>query len=331
MGWKDIPEATKFDLAKRYAGGENLDSMARELNIPTETLYRRLREYKNAIVISAKAEKEGIDFREIPHSTQFTQYLNIKLSDAIIISDLEMPDTDPVMLETVLLLAMRHKIKTLIIAGDVDAGDQAGLSTWLRTWSYTGEISYEGSIGRLNRLLVMYLDWFRTIYLCTGNHDQRIAKMTNGQAHLGMFINQYGERVQFSRFRYLWIDTPRGYALVSHPSNYSENSAALAAQIYEKSVAPDGRKPRFVIVAHTHQPQFRKSRDGLAECYALGCLRDPLRTQYLQENSNKFAAWGQSILLLQSGYFRHLERDSTNWELELGRFAEKASICGKRV
>jgi hypothetical protein len=208
--------------------------------------------------------------------------------------------------------------------GDFNAFDQTFLST--HDVVHLAGMSIPENIRRSRKLLEAMLLWYNQIIITSGNHDERFAKATYGEVGHEMFFKDFGERVRLSRQRYMWLKTSRGYAYLCHPTNYSEDSAKLAAQIYDKMVAPDGSKPYALVMAHTHQPQFRKSKDNKCECYALGCIRDVKRTQYVMMSANKFAQWGQSVLLLKNGYFTHYEREATNWPEVLGEYGAKARI-----
>lgn len=325
MSWKKLTEEEKLSLAQRHANGENLDSEASRLGIPAESFYRRIREYKNNLIVQIAAKESNLPFRQLVTPVVHDDFIVQATDEAIIISDLEMPDTDPEMLEAAFLLGVSRGIRTLIIVGDFNAWDQAFLTT--HPTISNNQMDVSDNIRRSNKLIEVMLMWFTEIFITSGNHDERVAKATFGEMNHESLFSKYGDRVKFSRFRYMWLKTSRGYAYLCHPTNYSEDSAKLAAQIYDKMVSPDGSKPYAIVMAHTHQPQFRKSRDNLCECYALGCMRDVKRTEYVMQSSNKFAQWGQSVLVLQDGYFEHYERESTNWARVLGEYGVKARIA----
>lgn len=324
MSWKQLTEEERLSLAQRHANGENLDSEASRLGIPAESFYRRIREYKNNLIVQIAAKEANLPFNKIVTPVVHNDFIIHTTNDAIIISDLEMPDTDPDMLEAAFLLGVSRGIRTLIIVGDFNAWDQSFLST--HPVISNKQMDIPDNVRRSNKLIEVMLLWFTEIFITSGNHDERVAKATFGEmAHESLF-DKYGDRVKFSRFRYMWLKTDRGYAYLCHPTNFSEDSAKLASSIYDKMVSPDGSKPYAIVMAHTHQPQFRKSRDNLCECYALGCMRDVQRTEYVMQSSNKFAQWGQSVLVLEDGYFSHYERHSTNWLRVLGEYGANAKV-----
>lgn len=325
MSWKLLSEEDKLALVKRHAEGENLDAEATRLGIPSESFYRRIREYKNSLIVQIAAREAAVPFKQIVTPIVYNDFLDLEINDAIIISDLEMPDADPDMLEAAFLLGVSKGIRTLIIVGDFNAFDQPFLTT--HPVVYNGSMSIGENVKRSVKLIEVMLMWFREVIITSGNHDERVAKSTGGSYSHEELFAKFGDRVRISRYRYMWLRNKRGYAYLCHPTNYSEDSAKLAAQIYDKMVAPDGTKPYALVMAHTHQPQFRKSKDNLCECYALGCIRDIERTEYVMQSSNKFAQWGQSVLVLKNGYFTHYEREATDWREVLGDYAKNARVA----
>ena len=118
--------------------------------------------------------------KDIPPNTGrvYDDFHVIKGNDAVIISDIEIPDQDNWMMRAALLAGMRFNIKKLTRAGDLVATDQDALNTWLTIWAEEGGSTYAGDLEQLDHLSAVYNQWFDEQYAITGNHDMRIDKKT---------------------------------------------------------------------------------------------------------------------------------------------------------
>ncbi len=323
--WRDVPNEERERLFKLFTEGGLLAPSAAELNMPLPTLQRHLRDWRT----------ERLRYIDIPSvffpdstSRQYNDQLVVQTDNAIIISDIEIPDHDPVMLEAVLLTAMVYNIKTLVINGDFLATDNAALNSWVSTWSEGNEINYEGAVGLGVRILERFCTWFDHIIIDEGNHDDRINRATGGEVWIAMLLSEARIRaeahdcvIEFTHYSYCYLETSRGMVLVLHPVNYSINPVGLAQQYYFTEngpyydpADPNSRVDRcHIVMAHTHIQGWGMSRDNTREMHALGTLRDPLRTQYKSKRKSKLPNWTQGFLMIRDGYFYPLNRHTTNW------------------
>lgn len=328
MQFANLSPETKEQLLNEYRKTKSLTAItpyAVELGINPSTLMRRLQDMNREQQVMVQAREVGIRFPQ-QSPRKWNDFMVLEEENAMIISDIESPDADLVWLETVVLMAIKHNIKHLIILGDTSAGDQEGLATHLAVWRESDEVDFTSSIGMLQKMLGIFLLWFDTISMCSGNHDERISKATGGQGHIGMFLEGFGGKVQFSRYRKMYIKTHRGYIGCYHQSNFSDNGIRVGRGMYEQENF-EGKHPYAVIVTHIHHWACGKSKDNLCEVYSLGCSRDRELTQYVNVTPSTHTQWSQSLIVLKNGYIRNYERSSTNWREELGEYSEKASIC----
>lgn len=327
MQWNQIHPLQKQQALELYRTNKSIETispLAFQLDIQPATLIRRLQEMDRQDRIETGAKELGIRF-PVQSPRQWNDYLVLEGEDAIVISDIESPDADLVWLETALLVAIKNGIKRLIILGDTSAGDQEGLATHLATWRESGEVDYKSGIGMIRKMLEIFLIWFDDIDIISGNHDERIAKSTKGQIDLGTFLDNYGTKVVFSRYRKMYFKTHRGYIAMYHQSNFSDNGIRVGRGMYEQENF-ERSHPYAVIVTHIHHWACGKSKDNLCEIYSLGCSRDRELTQYVNVTPSSHAQWSQSLIVIRNGYLRNLERTSTDWNCELGEFFDKSSI-----
>jgi len=328
LKWSDVDTALREELANDYENNTlDLYVKAEELEFSSpNNLGRRIREYMQYRREMGSALAEKLIMPEL-NTPEYVDYEVVDCNDAVVISDLEIPDVDPVMLETALLTAVAQSVRTLVIAGDLVATDQQSLNAWKELHALDTDLGYETAINVTRRILHRFGEWFENIYLIEGNHDRRINKQTKGQVHLGMLLR--GTPIKHSRYSYMYLRTDeRGYVKILHPDNYAAVSVGLGQQLYDVEAGPDPDNPHkaHIVLAHTHQLQSGWSKDGDKEIHALGCMRSPRRTKYKQVSSNKHHQWIQGFLLMKGGYFQNLSRKGTNWSEVLRGYADGSLI-----
>ena len=315
MNWNDIPADTMQRLLSMYELRLPLDEQARILGVTPKNLIRRLQEYRTYSKRLALARN-----LQMPASSPrtYTDYEVLEGDDWLIISDLEVPDHDPSMIETIIRTGARFGIKRLVIAGDLIAGDQRGISSWPSLWAESYEASLQRVLTITKTLLKLLHQQFEDIYFISGNHDERIGRSTGGHINIGMLLE--GMNVNFSHYAYLFIETSRGPVYICHPQNFSKNPVKLGQELYTPILSPSGEKCHIVL-GHCHRAESGASPDGLREVHALGCIRDPEKTKYKMLASNKHYKWTQGFLMIREGFFYPLTKRGTDWRGLLGEFA----------
>jgi hypothetical protein len=174
---------------------------AENLGTSVETLGRQVRStrlirdrYRAKLVVAAVPESP---------SPLCNDFIVRDTENAIVISDIEIPDHDSWMMKAALLVGQRFGIKHIIFAGDTIAGDQIGLSTHPVSFVSGDEEPFDVVVNLTRDMLRAYVEWFDTIDLITGNHDERPAKKTGGQITMPMMLE--GEPVNFSHTCSSWI------------------------------------------------------------------------------------------------------------------------------
>lgn len=287
--WSELPTQEWDRIVALYEARDTI-ALAREaqqLGTSVSTLERQCR---NVILVRDHYKQKYLA-QSIPQSKTpvYDEFHVVKTNDAIIISDIEVPDHDAWMLKAALLAGMRFGIRTVIFAGDLIATDQDALNTWLSTWAEDGERSYATDLDELRTIIRRFREWFTDgITMIMGNHDMRIDKKTGGQVTLEMLLDDTD--MQFSRYSYmyLWMPKAQEWVYVCHQFNYSKTSIKLAQDVWTVVTAPDGydnetglRIPDYdpfldgpnkskchVVVTHTHVAQSGYSPDDNWNCGA---------------------------------------------------------------
>lgn len=312
--WSILPIEEKLRLTEIYETDKaSLVLEAHKLAIHPHTLERQIRTFRRDRDELASHLASKTVFPASPHSPN-EDYLVLKRDSAVIISDVEVPDNDSYMLKAALLTGIKRNIRTIIYNGDIVATDQSSLNTWDTVWKEKNEVSYEDTIRTTEQIMLQYGNWFTEQYFVSGNHDQRINKVSGGEVHLGMLLKT--TPTIFSRYAYMYLKTSRGWVYICHPTNFSENAAAgLGKKLWANTTSPDGSKCHIVL-GHTHQDQHAWSPDSKQEIHSSGCMRQ--QAAYADLAATTYSKWQRSFLVLDQGYFYHMTEYGTDWKKELG-------------
>jgi hypothetical protein len=290
--WSQLTPDEWERIAQIYESGSRAQFVqeAAQLGTNIEALGRQVRNYR---MVQRKLHANYLA-KSLPPSPSpvFDEFTVIHDTDAIIISDIEVPDHSTWMLKAALLAGMRYGIKTVVFAGDLIATDQDALNTWMTTWREDGSRSFIADVRELKQIINRYGEWFETMVGCYGNHDMRLAKKTGGEVTIDMLLDDTG--LQLGQYSYLYIFNPvlQEWTYVCHQFNYSKTSVKLAQDVWTVVTAPDGydnrtgeRIPDYdplvhgwnkqkchVIVTHTHVAQAGFSPDDSWNCIGMGCM-----------------------------------------------------------
>ena len=327
MTWSKLSETQRLNLLELYRSERSKNAIltiAGDYGMNPLTLLRRLQEMEKKLKFHEQVIRGTVRPPTIARPV-FSSPI-IKTNNIILVSDMEIPDQDDPMMEAVLLLGMSTGIRELAIIGDAVKEDV--FSRWARTMAMAEE-SFESEMDLLRDTLKYWLQWFTKIHIRPGNHDNRIASYTNGEVHLGMFLNYMSFKgdVSYHPLRQMWIETDKGLVALYHQKNSSSDGVTTARRMYNTENGVGRVKPYMVWVTHTHHSGFVKSDDGLGQCFALGTTRDPAKTLYYNETPSTRVPWSQSIGMIEDGYGYLYEREATNWKKVLGKYADNSLLC----
>jgi hypothetical protein len=273
---------------------KQLPLYAERLEMPIQTLMRRLREFKQCDLLI----KQGVGIPESPTEV-YDDCLNLNWEDCIIISDIEIPDHSAKMLEWVIWLGKELGITHCMIAGDYLSQDHFALQPKTKGVPILfPDVVQKYGIPVFEKLLLQFTE----LTFFEGNHDERIAKWNCGQVNFNMLVRGLG--IKYSEFNYCYLHNTYGVTTVCHPTNYRQAPQSLGRALYEVEPGPPGMPTKtHIVLAHTHMPSSGWSRDGLYEVHSLGCLRDPERTWYKAKTKTTFPQWKNSFMVILGGKF----------------------------
>ena len=326
-GWQYLPLETQKALANIY--NSQLSSHEREAALSSEmgrlcltgtvgSLQRNIRFFNTVYASLIKDKASQIRIPE-PTKRVYLDYEVIQSDNFLVLSDIEVPNQNQHMLKLALLDAMANDVRTTIWNGDIVATDYDALNQWVATWKERQETTYDDD---RNAVIDLGLEFGKQMdfqYATEGNHDDRIARATAGNVHLGMLVESSG--IKYSRYSYMYVETSRGFVRVVHPSSFSSNPVVLAQDMYNAERGPHYPK-RYdkchYVIGHCHRAQWGFSPEGRMEMHATGMMRDDLRTQYKMKSANKHKQWDPGYFICIDGYFYNRTLRGTNWKKVLG-------------
>ena len=295
MDWTSIPERDRERLLALHQNRDDASLIfeADRYGMKFITLKRRLQE------LNAKQHN--------PDDTRhnWVDHLRITTNDMVFISDIEIPDQHEELMEYARQIGKIYEIPNCMWAGDVLASDQ--FSAWPVTWQDTEMGSYEAGLKTAKNYFTDFAKVYQNQFFISGNHDERLSRATGGQLWLGNLFDI--PNFIFSRYPFALINSSRGIVRVTHPKNFSEDAIGLGRKLIAKMPIPS-----HLIMAHTHQGQRGWSKNGVHEIIALGCMRDPLKTQYKSIVDNTYGEWNPGFAFMKNGYFYQLNYFSTDWK-----------------
>jgi hypothetical protein len=320
------------DEAIREEHIESLQSFADEVGTPYKTLLRNVQAWKASTLelLGEEAIEDLIrkEYRvplQMGKGRQFTDYMVIDRDEAIIISDIEIPDENFIALQLAVAEGKLRGIKTLLIIGDFAALDKSAFTHYKKSWNAGNGNPFSDIVARLQAVLDYLADWFDEIYLVEGNHDRRIALATDGELNLGMLINS--DKVHYSQYASMYVKTSRlGTVKLVHQQNYSKTPLSMIPDMYGAELGPDYdpadpigtmQKTGFVLT-HTHIAQTGSTPDRVFQAVSLGTMRNPFHTQYKMINQNRHHQWDVAFGVMEDSKIDLVQVPFINWKRRLG-------------
>lgn len=285
------------------------------------------RQIQQAILVKSKLERRSeVVLPELPDLPQLSAlstddfmpdqprplYNNdteLKYEDTLIVGDVELPGVSMYWLFAIFLIGQQHEINRLIINGDWIASDNRGVSSHAPIYASSGENSYRQDLGWGKKILLKWHEVFGEIVATIGNHDDMIARKTEGQYHPSDWYPDLDFYRTTGIHAHLYMQMPDDtYLLVYHPRNYSQNVTNLLHRQY--AVQNYKGEKVHIVANHTHQTAKTKSRDGLRELVALGTIREKRFTQYVNTAPRPFTEWTSSIGLIKNGVIHVIEEEN---------------------
>lgn len=229
--------------------------------------------------------------------------------DWLIVGDVHAPTTDYDLAQLVGMVAERHGLTQLLIAGDLLNQDVFSVHP------RSGEpVPWQHEKAAARSLLLEWLDLFERVVWSGGNHERRLSRATWGafeMEDLRDMIIGYNSNVEVTRYGYVVIETPTGPWRVTHPKNYSRIPLRTANTLAMKY-------GMHVLSFHEHHVGKSWSDNGRYVIANGGGLFDWTRLEYVMLDDSTGPVMNKGFSTLRDGYLTiYSEEPYTNWAAEL--------------
>jgi len=297
-------------LINAYNTGATYSAIAKALGRRLASITYKVKELTaTGRIVNKGSGKRGSNkdlyFKPIEQE-KFTSYLEVK-GDVICMSDVHTPFWSKDILKYALAIAKKFKVSKLILNGDWLNLDS--FSRW--TTGFRGRKNTEIELLSASYYLIQCLKVFDRIYITSGNHEDRLLKMMEGQLEQHTFFKMItnDERVTVSPYPFCTVN---GTWKVVHPKNYGDRGGHVPTDLADKYDSN-------IISGHNHQWGVQASRNGRFVGADQGMAGDPEKIEYHQKNITKNRAWQQGFSMIYRNHLYLFNLKFTDWDFWLKR------------
>jgi hypothetical protein len=275
-----MPEPNGRTLAALNRAGYSFSELAERHNITRGKVAGLVKRYKDEEKDSRR--KFGVKL-STPWELQ---------GDYVVIGDVHVPCTDYDLAPLVIHTAKKHKVKRLIVAGDMFNMD---------AFSFYPAIGPESSWSQERdaaRILIKHwLKYFEEVYFLMGNHDRRLQKWANGEfdeSDIYGMITSSG-KCHYSNRGWCIVRTKAQYPWrITHSRNYSVNQLTVAGEL--------ANKYQSNVISH-HEHHLAKGWDKYKRFVIVnnGGLFDADKFAYAVMDDSKSPGMARGWTVLQNG------------------------------
>lgn len=225
--------------------------------------------------------------------------------DWMIVGDVHVPTCDYDFAQLPAAVAKKHKIKNLLVAGDLYNMDHFS--------AYPKRIDHATWKQEKQAAMQLMSEWVRAfdrVVLLMGNHERRLEKMAEGAYDdSDIFTELLGSgKVETSDFGWCTIKTKTGLWRPTHPRNYSINQLTVADALASKY-------QMHIIGHHEHHLAIGWDRYKNFIVINNGGLFDVNKMSYVLLDDSKSAGMAKGFTMLKEGHpYLFGEEPFTNWE-----------------
>jgi hypothetical protein len=222
----------------------------------------------------------------------------------MVVGDVHVPCTDYDFAQLPALMAKKHKIKNLLIAGDLYSMDAFS--------KYPKRVDHATWHQEKNAAIQLMSEWVRVfdrVVLLMGNHERRLEKLAEGAYDdSDIFAQLLGSgKVETSPFGWCTIKTPTGMWRATHQRNYSKIQLRVASELAHKY-------QMNIISHHEHHLAMGWDRFKNYVIVSNGGLFDVNKMAYVNMDDSTSAGMTKGFTMLKGGYpFLFGEEPFTDW------------------
>lgn len=248
-----------------------------------------------------------------PIPLSIDEHVQITRDRVVIIGDSEIPYHDPSMFALATACAQAYEIDTLIINGDFIAHDC--FSPWKN--AIVHQLAFREELDPAVKSIQRFLAQFKEIYLNNGNHERRLAHLTDGHITIGQFFERFAG-VNFSEHAHLHLKSGDEDIWVCHQDNYSKVPLSVPRQLVTI-------KHMNIVCGHTHHMCWGWDPSGRFWIAEGGHCR--AHAQYKALRTNTHPEWNPGFLMIFDGQPQFVTRKNAEfWLQTVGLKRERRAV-----
>lgn len=229
----------------------------------------------------------------------FDKPLRIVEDTVSVVSDLHAPYHSPEMINRMLTISQGFNSKHLVIAGDLFNFDSVS------NWGNPAGETFKDELKSAGDLLMQMSDYFESITICNGNHDERLARKLDANVSTeDLVLMALGRHIpncviQTTDYDYLFAEIAGRPWAFGHLSGYNRRPGEVAKQLANKYQCN-------VAVGHDHIQGYTSTEDGRWLCMSMGSMLDidnegMSSLWYKERRFNNYAPFVNGFLVVSQG------------------------------
>jgi len=262
-------------LLKLKRGGMTNIEIAEKLGTSRQAVKGKLGRLRKKV--DARAKKDG--------------HITVRANKCIVISDLHIPRVNMKAIDNACRAGKRYHITTLILGGDVFDFDSFSRFDRVTKSDLAAEIAMAKDI------FVRLRKQFKQIYVVTGNHDTRIARLLLFDIGFAGFMKSININAIVTNNSWLKLISGGKEFIVAHASAYSSIAGRVANNLAH-------RKNTNILIGHSHNANVTVTPNGKFVAIDLGMCGDPTQFTYKTSRVNAFPEWQNAYAIVINGLVR---------------------------
>jgi predicted phosphodiesterase len=276
---------------------EELSKSIREAS-PSIQPYRHVYEYTQQNQVDISKIRESLPLSAIlpnPESIvrNYTENeLAIECARAMVVSDIHAPYYDKDFAETVVPIAKKMGIDTLIIAGDLI--DESAIKPSIFPPNFH-QVTLKDELAITRAIMKVWVKYFDNVYFIRGNHDSRIMGKLSNEITMEEVSRLLDDSIKYTDYRHIILKSGKKVWRITHPKSYRQTAGSVARELASKF-------HQNIMCAHGHLFAHVMDKSGTLHCIDTGGLFEPSGIEYLHYNGDTtHAMWNKAYWMILDG------------------------------
>jgi len=228
-----------------------------------------------------------------PRSPKYNQPLKL-MGDAIIASCWHVPYWSRKFAQYLMDIAKGFGIKQLVIPGDF-----LNLGAFAKYYPNTKEVTTVQEFTSANELLKWLTTWFTKIYICRGNHEDRLwTRLLDREVPFedvgALCGGSFNGRVIWTPYAYMLLKSGQETWRVTHPGSYSRIPTRVAQTLAQKY-------QQHICSAHGHLMGWSPSLSAQFNSVDSGGMFDISKIDYIGLEDTTYLRWIEGFVVIRNG------------------------------